>query len=83
MKRKKNKQFTETQVTHKDVQIQEDLTNQYKCDQCSKSFTKMFLLRKHNANWHEALNCYIFKINIQSKKEIMKHKEIAHKMRIL
>ena len=83
VKKKKFKQFKEVEVIQKPFKSHDEDKDIYDCDQCNKSFPKMFQLRKHNTNWHEPLNCYICKTNVQSKKEMMRHKEAVHKMKIL
>ena len=82
VKKKKTKKSNENK-DNKENKVYKFVTQgEYKCDQCNKSFVKMQQLRKHNVNWHEELNCYICQKLLPSKKEIMTHKERAHKMLI-
>ena len=77
VKKKKTKKSNE----NKEKEVFKFVTQgEYKCDQCNKSFVRMYQLRKHNMNWHEELNWFICQKLVPSKKEIMTHKERDHKM---
>ena len=65
---------------HKTLKHEVEMQTEFKCEKCTKIYSTMSKLRRHDWRSHREVSCNICDEAIKSRQDISNHREIKHNM---